>query len=73
MAGIKRKKWQIEEIKRLVELWPIHSIEEISKIMDRNRFSIYDLADRIREEGYDLPNKKAGKIMAEKIKKALGK
>ncbi len=51
------KQFTEEEIKNIVDLWPYHSISEISKLTKRYYYSILYLADRIREDGYDLPRK----------------
>lgn len=59
------------EIKRVVELWPTHSISEIARMLERNRYSIMYIAKQIRAQGYALPKKQYKDQLINKIYNAL--
>lgn len=61
------------EITTIVEMWPRYTISEIAEKCKRSRFSILQLAKRIREEGYDLPHKNLKDVLSAKIKRAMEK
>lgn len=51
------KRWKKEEIIKLVQLWPNHSIDEISKIINRSPSGIQNIAVEIRRAGVALERK----------------
>ena len=68
----KRRDFSEEDIQLIYELWPDHSTTEIAKEMGRNRYSILSLARRIREQGYEMPEKTPKDGLDRRIKNALG-
>lgn len=48
--------------KKIIEMWPEHTGEEIAQAIGTSRQTIYSIANRLRKAGVNLPNKRENAI-----------
>lgn len=67
------KRWTKEEIKTLIQMWPDHTIEEISKEIGRSPTGIQSIVYSLKKMGLALPSKRVPTAprLKEIIKEAL--
>lgn len=53
-----RKRWDKEEVKTLIKMWPNSTVEEICAVLDRPASGVQNIVYSLRKMGLDLPSKR---------------
>jgi hypothetical protein len=51
------KPWTKEDMRKVLELWENHSIEQIAEMLNRKKWQIAYIANAFKKAGYQLPRK----------------
>ena len=52
-----RKRWDKEEVKKLIKMWPDSTVEEICTALDRPASGVQNIVYSLRKLGVDMPRK----------------